>query len=370
MPHLFTEAGVIAMRNRLRRFMGSTTHSVRICTFHGFCAETIARFPEYFSESRFAPYQTPLRKFAFFKKYYRIQTSKYLLLPPIPFIFWEIFCLAFQNSNEKDFLQTISSKLFSKKEDFEEIPDEEKTNPKTGQWKKKHLDRAEAYWKWQELARVYEQYEVAMHKEGFMDFDDQILFVLHALRTEKDFVVSVQEETLFLLADEFQDSNGAQMEIIERIAGNENRPIFLRLEMTTNLFIAFRSEFRKYYSIFYEIFYSDHYSHDRELSQYQRNFSTLRNRSLNTANERLTTAFPEISKQIVSATNKTGIVPEVFLFSTSETERFFLLQKFKNSDNREILSQKLPCSCVQIVKDKNFSAFWRKRSSRSLCFSE
>lgn len=326
----FTEAGVIAMRNRLRRFMGSTAHSVRICTFHGFCAETIARFPEYFSESRFRTVSDTIAQIRILQEILSNPDLKILAPATHPFYFLRdilsrISELKREGLSPDDFLQIVQQK----KEDFEEIPDEEKTNPKTGQWKKKHLDEQKRIEKWQELARVYEQYEVAMHKEGFMDFDDQILFVLHALRTEKDFVVSVQEETLFLLADEFQDSNGAQMEIIERIAGNEESPNIFAVGDDDQSIYRFQganleniTRFLRKFSTATIIPMTENYRSTKEIL-------ALAESVIEHSSERLTTAFPEISKQIVSATNKTGIVPEVFLFSTSEAERFFLLQKIQ-----------------------------------------
>ena len=44
----FTEAGVSAMRRRLKEIIGSAGYRVGIFTFHGFCNDVIKRFPEEF----------------------------------------------------------------------------------------------------------------------------------------------------------------------------------------------------------------------------------------------------------------------------------------------------------------------------------
>lgn len=48
----FTESGAQNMRNRLNQLIGQSAHRVHISTYHGFGAELIRRFPEYFLETR------------------------------------------------------------------------------------------------------------------------------------------------------------------------------------------------------------------------------------------------------------------------------------------------------------------------------
>ena len=47
-----TEAGVIALRERLRSFIGSDAYKVTISTFHGFCNDLILEYPEKFQFAR------------------------------------------------------------------------------------------------------------------------------------------------------------------------------------------------------------------------------------------------------------------------------------------------------------------------------
>ena len=45
----FTEAGVLAMRQRLASLIGSVAYKVEITTFHSFAHKVIQEFPEYFA---------------------------------------------------------------------------------------------------------------------------------------------------------------------------------------------------------------------------------------------------------------------------------------------------------------------------------
>ncbi|MGH9857805.1 MAG: UvrD-helicase domain-containing protein, partial [Acidobacteriota bacterium] len=48
----FTESGVVAMRERLRRIIGPPAYYVRIHTFHSFCNDIIQEHPNLFARSR------------------------------------------------------------------------------------------------------------------------------------------------------------------------------------------------------------------------------------------------------------------------------------------------------------------------------
>ncbi|QQS58650.1 ATP-dependent helicase [Candidatus Peregrinibacteria bacterium] len=327
----FTDAGVVAMRNRLRTFIGPTAHSVRISTFHGFCVETIARYPEYFSGSRFRVAADKISQIRILQKI--LESSDFTALSPAtrPFFFLRnilsrISELKREGLSPEDFQQIVEQRVV----DFETISEEEKTNPKTGHWKKKYLDEQKRIEKWQELVLAYKQYEDLMQKEGLMDFDDQILFVLHALRTEEDLTASVREETLFLLADEFQDSNGAQMEILERIVGDDQSPNIFTVGDDDQSIYRFQganleniTRFLRKFSSATIIPLTENYRSTKEIL-------ALAESVIQNSSERLTKIFPKISKRIVSATKKKGEMPKLFSFSTPEAERFFVLQKAKN----------------------------------------
>jgi DNA helicase-2/ATP-dependent DNA helicase PcrA len=69
-----------------------------------------------------------------------------------------------------------------------------------------------------ELARTYAQYQTLMAQLGRIDFGDQIVETLRLFRTRPHVLRRYQERFKYILVDEFQDTNYAQNEIVERLA--------------------------------------------------------------------------------------------------------------------------------------------------------
>jgi DNA helicase-2/ATP-dependent DNA helicase PcrA len=70
------------------------------------------------------------------------------------------------------------------------------------------------------LSRIYRTYLAEMKQRGLTDYDDQLMVLLEALRDQPDLLAELQERFIYLMADEFQDTNGVQQRILETIADN------------------------------------------------------------------------------------------------------------------------------------------------------
>ena len=71
------------------------------------------------------------------------------------------------------------------------------------------------------LAEVYRQYWQTMRESGYFDFDDMLLDTIQAVQTNKVLRFELQEQYQFILVDEFQDTNDAQMRLLDLIAQSE-----------------------------------------------------------------------------------------------------------------------------------------------------
>lgn len=88
----------------------------------------------------------------------------------------------------------------------------------------KSYTRAE---KLQAMADVYEQYQEKLKQKNLYDFNDMILDVVHALEHNPSLRYNLQEQYLYTLIDEFQDTNDAQMRLVSSLANmeiSEGRP--------------------------------------------------------------------------------------------------------------------------------------------------
>lgn len=68
--------------------------------------------------------------------------------------------------------------------------------------------------KMRSFAAIYAAYQSEMHRLGYFDFDDMILDVIQALSSDARLRYELQEQFQYLLVDEFQDTNNAQMRIL------------------------------------------------------------------------------------------------------------------------------------------------------------
>ena len=70
-------------------------------------------------------------------------------------------------------------------------------------------------------AAIYYQYLSRMQQAELYDFDDMILRVVHAMEVFPDLRYNLQEKHQYIMVDEFQDTNLAQMRILYNLTNNE-----------------------------------------------------------------------------------------------------------------------------------------------------
>lgn len=77
------------------------------------------------------------------------------------------------------------------------------------------------------LQKIYAKYNQKMKSEGWYDFDDMILRTIETIEKNPDLKYNLQEKYLYILLDEYQDTNRAQSRLIELFTDNpvnEGRP--------------------------------------------------------------------------------------------------------------------------------------------------
>lgn len=142
-----------------------------------------------------------------------------------------------------DTLQSFSEVLASSlAHAVQEATEHPKVTPPLTSWKrewmtmsadKKPILKAAKYQpKLRALAHVYSQYLAIMQKAELLDFDDMIMQVVHAIEVNPDLRYELQEKYHYIMVDEFQDTNLAQMRILRNLTNN---PI---VEDTPNILVV------------------------------------------------------------------------------------------------------------------------------------
>lgn len=70
------------------------------------------------------------------------------------------------------------------------------------------------------LSQVYSQYLAIMQAAELLDFDDMIMQVVHAIEVHPELRYELQEKYHYIMVDEFQDTNLAQMRILRNLTNN------------------------------------------------------------------------------------------------------------------------------------------------------
>lgn len=267
----FTESGVTAMRNRLASIIGSTAYYVRIHTFHSFCNELIAAHPDKFSAMN--PICDDLEQIKILNKiidalpansvlkpfgapyFYRneiinkIKAFKREAISPDKFIDITNQLTSFSSRNfdilDGFFAQNFRSVKMEDCQDlidqlYDESPESEQFIPrlfdsylqhssKPAEFKKytkdiidKHLS-PKAIEKFIDLHTLYTSYINELEEARLFDFEDMILKVIDKLHSDEELRQIYQEQFQYILVDEYQDTNGAQNQIIELLAHNPHQ---------------------------------------------------------------------------------------------------------------------------------------------------
>lgn len=146
-----------------------------------------------------------------------------------------------QRSTRLPYLSTKDTLVTSLEEAYEAAMAGEKpsTKPITawkGKYTKKNDDKINTFKdierikKQLELCDVYAQYQKQLHKEGFFDYEDMLLDTVEAFTKYPELRYNLQERYLYVLVDEFQDTNGVQMRLLDQLLENdvhEGRPNIL-----------------------------------------------------------------------------------------------------------------------------------------------
>ncbi len=88
-------------------------------------------------------------------------------------------------------------------------------------------DGGQNYRKMHALANVYQELVDVMSAQGLYDFDDMVMEAVHAMERNDELRFNLQERYQYVLVDEFQDTNKAQLRMLAALGDNpvhEGRP--------------------------------------------------------------------------------------------------------------------------------------------------
>lgn len=222
----FTNSAAHSMRERLAGLIGSSAYRVNIHTFHSFCNEVIKRYPEEFPRIVGSTNISKVEQIKLMEEV--INKARVKILKPFGEPFYhlynalsEIEKLKKENISPEKFKELVAER----ERVFRRIPDKlHKKGVHRGKMKSQFAKLEKDIAKYKELVLLYRAYEAALRHNRFYDFSDMVMEVVRVLEEKPDFLLELQEEFLYLLADEHQDANLAQNQLLSLLASFHPSP--------------------------------------------------------------------------------------------------------------------------------------------------
>lgn len=221
----FTDAGVVAMRKRLSEFIGPDAYRLQIHTFHSFCHTVIQSNKEAFEHidwqavSDIEKHELLRKLLDELKPGHPLKKYKGNVYQDVmPLI--KLFSLM---KREQITANDINHKCVQRKQDALEDPEfrykRKSGENNAGDLKQKDIDTL--YQRLDQLmaaANMLQAFTEAMNQKERYDFDDMIGWVIELFEKRPDVLTRYQEKYLYILVDEFQDTNASQYQVIRKLS--------------------------------------------------------------------------------------------------------------------------------------------------------
>lgn len=223
----FTDEATVAMRRRLLQIIGEEAHRIHIYTFHAFCNHIIQANMEYFGRRELMPV-SDLERMEMIYGLIEELPEGHVLRRLKGNLYYDARYMKQLFDLMKSEAWTSEAVSGSIDHYLDSLPEREtfiykRANAKKGiragdlktEQLRKEQERME---RTRAAARLFDRYQERMLAAGRYDFNDMILWVLNAFREYPDLLLRQQERFQFILADEFQDTSGAQSELLYMLA--------------------------------------------------------------------------------------------------------------------------------------------------------
>ena len=168
---------------------------------------------------------------------------------------------------------------------------------------------------------VYETYGNVLAERSLFDYDDMILSVIQACKSHPELRANLQEQYQFIMVDEFQDTNLAQLRLLFDLTGDEDNPNIMAVGDDDQAIFSFQGadvgniqRFRQYYHDPKIIVLTDNYRSAADILTAARGVITQ-------GADRLENTIDGLSKQLTAHASGSGARVEIQEFTSVSEER-------------------------------------------------
>ena len=227
----YTDAGVHAMRERLLQFIGPEGHKIHIYTFHSFCNTVIQDNLEIFGRHDLEPI-SDLERVELIRDIIDKLPHGHEVRPLKGDIY--LYEKRLRDLFDRMKSESWTPEHVSKQIDLylEMLPDNPEYQYKRAykKFKKGEPRMTIIQKKMEQMERLraggllYPEYQKQLDKRKRYDYGDMIQWVLKAFKETPNLLREYQEQYLYILVDEFQDTNGSQSNILTMLTDYWEKP--------------------------------------------------------------------------------------------------------------------------------------------------
>lgn len=261
----YTDAGTIAMRKRLLQFIGPDAYRVNIHTFHSFCNMVIQENLDHFGLRALEPISELERievvheiidEFKLDNPLKRLRGEVYFdtnnLIGLFDLMKREDWNPSFIEAKVQEYLEDLPNR-----EEFIYKVNMPKLGKKVGDLKEKPFnEEKERMQKLLAAADAFHTYQKKLEARRRYDYADMILWTIRAFKENEGLLMNYQERFLYVLVDEFQDTSGAQSEVLNLlidywdspnvfVVGDDDQSIFAFQDANVSNIIQFDRKYSK-----------------------------------------------------------------------------------------------------------------------------
>ena len=226
----FTEAATIALRNRLIDFIGTHAYRVGIYTYHAFCNKVIQENKDLFGIHDLNPI-SDLEKVEVIREIIDELEAGHVLKRYSGDVYYEykglrnLFDLMKKDNLSPEGITSEVEQLMKAEENSEEHRYKRATKTaQAGDLKPSYFTLKKQMEKLIAAAKLFTKYDNKLRALKRYDYSDMILWVIELFRNREELLLQYQEQFQYVLVDEYQDTNGAQNDLLYLLVNYWDNP--------------------------------------------------------------------------------------------------------------------------------------------------
>lgn len=252
----FTNSGVLAMKERLEKYIGSRGREVSISTFHSFAIKLVEKYYELLDFKQIPKLLDDDE--AVFLVDEILNDNEWEHISPLSnraMYFGDLKHLVSILKRERITAEVFLSYIDADIADLKSNPDSISSRGESkGELKKEIMKKIESLVRTKEVVEFYRIYEEKKKENSLMDYDDVLEYAVSLVENFSDVRDEIRENYLYVLVDEHQDSSGVQNSFLKAVWQETESPNIFVVGDDRQLIYGFSGANISYFEEFAHIF--------------------------------------------------------------------------------------------------------------------